>query len=104
VRQVLDSGAVAGYPLQDVRVSVYDGKHHPVDSKEVAFVAVGRKAFLVAIQAASPVVLEPVVEVHVTVPQENMGDIAGDLSAKRGRINATETLAGGMVIVPARCL
>ncbi len=97
VRQVLEEGAVAGYPMQDVRVTVYDGKHHPVDSKEVAFVTAAKKAFLDAVGNASPVVLEPVVEVHVTVPQQNMGDITGDLSSKRGRINGTEALGGGMV-------
>jgi elongation factor G len=76
---------------------VYDGKFHTVDSKEVAFVTAAKKAFLDAVSRASPVVLEPVVEVHVTVPQANMGDITGDLSGKRGRINGTEALGGGMV-------
>jgi len=99
IRQVLDDGAVAGYPLQDVRVRVYDGKHHPVDSKEVAFVAAGKKAFLNAIGKAKPIVLEPVVSIDVTVPQDNMGDITGDLSSKRGRISGTNALAGGMVTV-----
>jgi elongation factor G len=97
VRQVLAQGAVAGYPMQDVRVTVYDGKHHPVDSKEVAFVAAARKAFKDAVDKANPVVLEPIVEVQVTAPQQNMGDITGDLSGKRGRINGTESLGGGMV-------
>lgn len=99
IRQVLDGGAVAGYPLQDVRVRVYDGKHHPVDSKEVAFVAAGKKAFLDAVEKARPVVLEPVVNIDVTVPQDNMGDITGDLSSKRGRISGTTTLGGGLVTI-----
>jgi elongation factor G len=99
VRQVLEQGAIAGYPMEDVRVTVYDGKYHSVDSKEVAFVAAGKKAFLDAINKASPIVLEPIVDVSVTVPQNNMGDITGDLSAKRGRINGTNALAGGMVTV-----
>jgi elongation factor G len=99
VRQVLESGAVAGYPLQDVRVTVHDGKFHAVDSKEVAFVAAGKKAFLDAIDKANPIVLEPVVDIHVTVPQENMGDITGDLSSKRGRISGTATGSGGMLTV-----
>ncbi len=99
VRQVLEGGAVAGYPLQDVRVSVYDGKHHPVDSKEVAFIAAGKKAFLDAISKSKPIVLEPIVNVDITVPQDNMGDIAGDLSSKRGRISGTRAAAGGMVVV-----
>jgi len=99
VRQVLDGGAIAGYPLQDVRVTLYDGKFHAVDSKEVAFVSAGKKAFLDAIGKASPIVLEPVVEIHVTVPQDNMGDITGDLSSKRGRISGTSTGSGGMLTI-----
>jgi elongation factor G len=99
VRQVLYIGAVAGYPMQDVRVTVHDGKHHPVDSKEVAFVAAGKKAFLDAVGKARPIVLEPVVDIAVTVPQGNMGDITGDLSGRRGRINGTTALAGGMVMI-----
>jgi elongation factor G len=99
VRQVLDSGAIAGYPLQDVRVTVHDGKFHAVDSKEIAFVAAGKKAFLDAIDKAKPIVLEPVVDIHVTVPQENMGDITGDLSSKRGRISGTATGSGSMLTV-----
>jgi elongation factor G len=102
VRQILEQGAVAGYPLEDVRVTVYDGKYHAVDSKEVAFVAAGKKAFLDAIEKASPIVLEPIVNVNVTVPQDNMGDVTGDLSSKRGRISGTNALAGGMVTVSAQ--
>ena len=99
VRQVLATGAVAGYPIHDVRVTVYDGKHHSVDSKEVAFVAAGKKAFVDAVGKAAPIVLEPIVDIQVTVPQANMGDIAGDLSSKRGRINGTEAMTAGMVMV-----
>ena len=99
VRQVLSTGAVAGYPLHDVRVTVYDGKHHSVDSKEVAFVAAGKKAFVDAVSKAAPIVLEPIVDIEVTVPQANMGDIAGDLSSKRGRISGTEAMNAGMVMV-----
>ena len=99
VRQVLEQGAIAGYPMEDVRVTVYDGKYHTVDSKEVAFVAAGKKAFLDAVNKATPIVLEPIVDISVTVPQNNMGDITGDLSSKRGRINGTNALAGGMVTV-----
>ncbi len=87
VRQVIDAGAVAGYPLQDVRVTVYDGKHHPVDSKEVAFVAAGKKAFLDAVAKARPKLLEPIVAVQITAPASSMGDITGDLSSRRGRIS-----------------
>ena len=99
VRQVLEFGAIAGYPLQDVRVTLHDGKFHAVDSKEVAFVSAGKKAFLDAIGKANPIVLEPVVDIHVTVPQDNMGDITGDLSSKRGRISGTSTATGGMLTV-----
>jgi elongation factor G len=102
VRQVLEHGAVAGYPLQDVRVAVTDGKHHPVDSKEVAFVTAGKKAFIDAITKARPTVLEPIVRLEITVPEQKMGDIAGDLSGKRGRIHGTDALPGGMVVIKAQ--
>ena len=99
IRQVLESGAIAGYRMDDVKVTVYDGKHHPVDSKEIAFVTAGKKAFLDAVNKARPIVLEPVVDLEVTVPQSNMGDVAGDLSGKRGRVGGTESLAGGYVAI-----
>jgi elongation factor G len=99
VEQVLASGAVAGYPMQDVRVTVFDGKHHPVDSKEVAFVAAGRKAFLDAIAKAKPIVLEPIVSVEIMCPDANTGDITGDLSSRRGQVTGTQTLAAGLVSV-----
>jgi elongation factor G len=94
VRQVLNEGAIAGFPLQDVRVVVYDGKHHPVDSKEVAFVAAGRKAFLSAFREAGPIVLEPVVRIEVTSPSAATGDITGDLATRRGRVSGSQSLAG----------
>jgi len=97
VRQVLEGGAIAGYPLQDVRVTVYDGKHHAVDSKEVAFVAAGKKAFMDAIDKAKPIILEPFVELKITAPGDTMGDITGDISGKRGRINGTESKTNGEV-------
>ena len=98
VRQVLTEGAIAGYPMQDLRVTVYDGKYHPVDSKEVAFVAAGKKAFIDAIKKARPVVLEPIVEISITAPNTSMGDITSDLSGKRGRINNTSAIAGGFTV------
>jgi elongation factor G len=101
VRQVLTEGAIAGYPLQDLRVTVYDGKYHPVDSKEVAFVSAGRKAFLDAIGKASPIVLEPIVKVEITCPSTSMGDITGDLATKRGRISGNNSLSGGRVSISA---
>jgi elongation factor G len=97
VRRVMEHGAVAGYPMQDLRVTVYDGKHHTVDSKEVAFVAAGRRAFLDAVSKARAVLLEPVVDVRITAPQQCIGDITGDLSARRGRISGTRALGGGLM-------
>ena len=85
VESVLTSGPVAGYPMQDLRVTVYDGKHHPVDSKEIAFVSAGRKAFLDALNKARPIVLEPIVNAEIEAPESHIGDITGDLSSRRGR-------------------
>jgi elongation factor G len=102
VRQVLEHGAVAGYPMQDVRVVVYDGKYHPVDSKEVAFVSAGKKAFLDAVSKAKPLVLEPIVNLDVNVPQQYMGDVTGGLASKRARINGTDSLRGGELVIKAQ--
>jgi elongation factor G len=99
VREVLAHGHVAGYPMHDLRVIVYDGKHHAVDSKEVAFVAAGRKAFLDALSKARPIVLEPLVNVQIVCPDSNMGDITGDLSSRRGQVTGTGNLAGGQMVV-----
>jgi elongation factor G len=99
VEQVLTAGPVAGFPMQDVRVTVYDGKYHPVDSKEVAFVAAGRKAFLDAIGKARPIVLEPIVGVEINCPANNMGDVTGDLSSRRGQVTGTQTMHTGMLSV-----
>ena len=95
VRQVLVDGAIAGFELQDVRVSVYDGKHHAVDSKEIAFVAAGKKAFVTAIKEAAPIVLEPIVRVAISTPSSAIGDVTSDLSTRRARISGQETLSGG---------
>lgn len=99
VRQVLEAGPIAGYPLQDVRVIVYDGKHHAVDSKEVAFVAAGKRAFMDAIGKAQPIVLEPIVRVEIEAPDNNMGDIAGDIASRRGQISGTDSVPGGMLMI-----
>src|SRR3546814_4539329 len=77
--------------MQDVRVIVYEGKHHPVDSKEVAFVAAGKRAFLDAIAKARPQVLEPIVDLDVNAPEQHMGDISGGLASKRARISGTDS-------------
>ena len=101
VMQVLMEGAIAGYSMQDVEVTVYDGKYHPVDSKEIAFVFAGRNAFLDAIKSAGPQILEPIVSVDVTVPEGDMGDITGNLAGRRARISGTESLRGGQVTIRA---
>ena len=102
VRGVLESGFLAGYPLQDVRVIVYDGKSHPVDSKEVAFVSAGRKAFLDALGKARPTLLEPIVNVEIIAPEAKMGDVAGELSGHRGQIKASDTPRPGTVQIRAQ--
>jgi elongation factor G len=99
VREALAAGVIAGYTLVDVRVIVYDGKHHSVDSKDVAFATAGRKAFMEAVKAARPIVLEPVALVEITAPEHAMGDIAGDLSSRRGQVNGTENSASGSVTI-----
>ena len=102
VRSVLDTGYIAGYPLQDVRVIVYDGKSHPVDSKDVAFMSAGRKAFLDALAKARPIVLEPIVNVDIIAPETKMGDIAGELSGHRGQIKGSDTPRPGTVQISAQ--
>ena len=101
VTQVLGEGAVAGYAMQDLEVTVYDGKYHPVDSKEIAFVFAGRNALIDAISSAGPQILEPIVSIDVTVPDAVMGDITGNLAGRRARISGTESLRGGLVTIRA---
>jgi len=102
VQDVMAAGAIAGYPMQDIRVAVYDGKHHPVDSKEVAFRAAGKYAFLSGIEKAKPVLLEPIVNMEITIPSSYMGDITSDLSGRRGRILGQEMLPGNMCTISAQ--
>jgi len=102
IQDVMESGIVAGFPMQDIKVSVYDGKHHPVDSKEVAFRTAGKGAFIDALEKAKPVLLEPIVNMEITVPAENMGDITGDMASRRGRVTGQEMLPGGMVLIRAQ--
>jgi len=102
VREVLSAGAVAGYPVVDVRVTVHDGKHHSVDSKEIAFVTAGRKAFMAAVREARPLVLEPIVDIEVAAPDGLVGDITGDLAAKRGMVTGTANGSAGVMVVKGK--
>ncbi|MDM0036459.1 elongation factor G [Variovorax sp. J22P271] len=99
VREVLVSGAIAGYPVVDVRVVVHDGKHHSVDSKDIAFATAGRKAFMAAIRAARPIVLEPIVQIEIAAPDHAIGDVTGDLSSRRGLVTGTANGGAGTVVV-----
>jgi len=99
VREVLACGAIAGYPVVDVRVVVYDGKHHSVDSKDIAFATAGRKAFMAAIREARPAVLEPIVQIEIAVPEHSVGDVTSDLSLRRGLVTGTSGLGAGTVAI-----
>lgn len=99
VRQVLQEGAVAGYPMQDIRVALYDGKYHPVDSKDIAFATAGKKAFHEAVDKARPVILEPIVKIRIVAQDSAMGDLAGDLSSRRGRISGSESMNLGRIAI-----
>ena len=97
----MTAGVLAGYPVDDVKVSLYDGSFHDVDSSEMAFKIAGSMAFKDAAKKARPVLLEPVMRVEVVVPEEYMGDIMGDINSRRGRITAMEA-RGGTQIVESR--
>ncbi len=99
IREVLVAGPLASFPVHDVRVIIYDGKSHPVDSKEVAFATAGRKAFIDAISKARPVLLEPIVSAEVTLPDSYIGAVTGDLSSRRGQITGTRGLSAGVSVV-----
>jgi elongation factor G len=101
VRRVMGEGAIAGYPMYNIKVSVYDGKHHAVDSKEIAFVTAGRRAFIDAVKKAKPVLLEPFVKLHITIPSDLIGDVSSDISGKRGRILGTDMLPGDQSLLEA---
>jgi elongation factor G len=99
IHATLQTGVVAGFPLSNVRVIVYDGKEHPVDSKPVAFEIAGREAFKLAVKDAGPVLFEPIMNVRIVVPDANMGDVMGDLNSRRGRVQGTESERGRTVVV-----
>lgn len=101
VRQAMEEGVIAGYPVVDLKCIVYDGKHHAVDSKEIAFVTAGKKALIAAVQAARPCLLEPIVHVEISAPEHNMGDITGDLASRRGQVSGTRGDAAGALTVLA---
>ena len=98
VREAMDNGVIAGYPMVDVKVTVYDGSYHEVDSSEMAFKIAGSMAFRNGAEKANPVLLEPYVKVEVIVPEEYMGDVMGDINSRRGRIDGMEARNGAQVI------
>jgi len=98
VRSVMQHGAVAGYPMEKIRVAVFDGKEHPVDSKPVAFEIAGREAFKLAVHGASPVLLEPIMAIHVVVPEDHMGDVLGDLNTRRAHVQGMDNEHGKSIV------
>jgi elongation factor G len=98
VRQVLDNGVIAGYPVVDIKAVVFDGKEHPVDSKDIAFQTAGREVFKMAFRDATPVLLEPIYQVDVTVPDEYMGDVMSDFNTRRGRVQGMEQKGARTVV------
>jgi len=99
IKATMERGAFAGYPMSNVKVIVYDGKEHEVDSKPVAFEIAGREAFKLAVQDAGPVLFEPIMNVRVTVPDANMGDVMSDLNTRRGRVQGTEAERGNTIVI-----
>ncbi len=102
ILQALEEGAISGNPIKDVEVTVYDGKYHSVDSKEIAFVIAGKKAFLDAINNADPIVLEPIIQMELHIPTVNVGDVSGDLSGNRGLIEGTEPIDNNFTLIRAK--
>ncbi|MBE0410067.1 MAG: elongation factor G [Anaerolineales bacterium] len=98
VRTVMSGGVLAGFPVENVRVLVTDGKEHPVDSKPVAFEIAGREVFKLAVKDAAPVMLEPIMNVEITVPEANMGDVLGDLNTRRARVQGMDTERGRSIV------
>ena len=98
VKEAMESGVVAGYPVVDVKVTVFDGSYHDVDSSEMAFKIAGSMGFKEGARKAQPMLLEPYMKVEVTIPEEYMGDIIGDLNSRRGRIEGLEAVSGSQVV------
>jgi elongation factor G len=101
VREAMESGVIAGYPVVDVKVTLFDGSYHEVDSSEMAFKIAGSMAFKAAAQKAAPVLLEPIMKVETTIPENYMGDVIGDLSARRAKVEGMESHAGGTTAIRA---
>ncbi len=99
IAETMSHGGVFGYPVVDVRVTLLDGKYHPVDSSEMSFKMAGRLGFREALAQAEPIILEPISQLEVTVPTELQGDVMGDLHARRARVQGTEAAVGEQVIV-----
>ena len=99
VRQALADGVVAGFPVEDLRVTVYDGKSHPVDGKDIAFFTAAKKATAEAIRAAKPIILEPIVDIEILAPDALTGDVTGDLSSKRGHLTGTQPRGPGVMAI-----
>ena len=97
VRMALDTGVIAGYPVEDLRVIVYDGKSHAVDSKEIAFVSAGRKAIIDAFSKAAPIMLEPIVNIEIDAPEAYVGDMTSEIASKRGQITGTEQRSADII-------
>jgi elongation factor G len=98
VKEAMENGVVAGYPMVDIKVIVYDGSYHDVDSSEMAFKVAGSMGFRNGAEKANPVLLEPYMKVEVIVPEEYMGDVIGDINARRGRIEGMDDRAGAKVV------
>jgi elongation factor G len=98
IKATMEQGVIAGYPMGNVRVVVYDGKMHEVDSKPIAFEIAGREAFKLAVQGAGPVMLEPIMSVQITVPEANMGDVLSDLNTRRARVQGMEQDSGKSIV------
>jgi elongation factor G len=98
IREAMENGILAGYPVLDIKVTLYDGSYHDVDSSEMAFKIAGSMAFKEGCRKAKPILLEPVFKIEVTVPEEYMGDVMGDINSRRGRVEGMEARAGAQVI------
>ena len=98
LQHALDSGVLAGYPISDLKVTVYDGSYHDVDSSDVAFQIAGAMALKDGVKKASPVILEPIMKVDVTTPDEFMGDVVGDLNSKRAQIQGMDQIGNARLV------